>query len=95
MKLEASEHMHKAVINGYQERISNHSADLTYQQWTLYWMCRWVIVGEFDPDSYYHTLTDGKPDNWLDKQWKKTPASKTHKMEITIPWDKVFDPEDK
>ena len=66
---------------------------ITYQQYALYYMLRskssTAKEGDtFDVDQSFAHL---KKNGWVDKTYPKTAGGKVHRMEVTVPWDHVFD----
>ena len=74
--------------NNILTRMNLDDPTLTYEEVTLYWMCRYSNGIDFiDADEDYR---NSKKSGHIDRIWLKLSASKTHPMEIVHPWDEIF-----
>lgn len=90
MKVKVADEMHRATLKGIDKKISKNDPSVTYQEWVLFWVLRmsdpFSIIDLNDIDEVIQ-----RTDNWIDKTWSETSASRCNKKEIIIPWETVFD----
>ena len=88
--------IYKEARRGEKLRISERlerDPSITYQQFTLYYMLRFHLStakegDTFDPEEYFSEMRE---DDWINETYPQTAGGKVHRMEVTVPWDHVFD----